>query len=81
MSQDSDVQTGIRATLDGEILTVSCDLGSSPIALPWGVELSGYELVIGQEGILMGRLELREKIFAAAESLLSVSPESLVAPE
>lgn len=81
MSQDSNVQTDIQATFDGEIFTVSCDLSANPIVLPWGVELSGYKLVIGQEGILMGCLELREKILAAAESPLSVSPESLVAPE
>lgn len=81
MSQDSDVQTCIRGTLDGEVLTISCDLSANPIALPWGAELSGYELVIGHDGILMGRLDLRERIHAFAESLLSVSPESLVAPE
>lgn len=80
MSKSDDVQTKIEAQFDGRVFTVSCDLSSNPISLPWGAELSGYELVIGQEGILMGRLELREKIREAVAAL-SVSPESLVMPE
>lgn len=80
MSQNGDVLTKIEAQFDGRVFAVSCDLSSNPISLPWGGELSGYELVIGQEGILMGRLELRENTRAAAAAL-SVSPESLVMPE
>lgn len=64
----------ITVSSDGERIVVDVTLREL-IDLPWGARLRGYSLVLGCEGILMGRLELSE-----LEPLLSVSPESLVLP-
>lgn len=79
MSNDTDVKSFIETSFDGDHFVFSCDLGEDPISLPWGTALSGYELVIGKEGILMGRLNIVEN--DGAGSLLSVSPEFPVMPD
>lgn len=64
----------LKMLVDDDKITIDVAL-QEPLNLPWGVQLRGYALVVGREGILMGRLELSEPVQS-----LSVSPESLEAP-
>lgn len=82
MSRDNNVNSIITADFDGDNLVIRCDFDNeNPVCLPWGDEvLTGYELVIGKEGILMGRLFIIEPS-DDAEALLSVSPEFPVMPD